>query len=177
MLDFALNNRQAVLVERLHVQLLIELNLSTFLFQFVEFGSVFDQSVYNILQLVISSQMPPRPNLSSTSRALLLVNTIVVLNTSGAKLVQARPDIKRIHIDVSAHRTQQSFFQVFKICGGNNLVLSGIKFEFLEIFSIFQSLHSMVNHFLVDFFLLFLVWEYPWFASHLIHIQDYLLKK
>ena len=120
--------------------------------------------------------MPPRPNLSSTSRALLFVNTIVVLDTSGAKLVQARPDIKRIHIDVSAHRTQQSFFQVFKICGGNNLVLSGIKFEFLEIFSIFQSLHSMVNHFLVDLFLLFLVWEYSWFASHLIHIQDYLLK-
>ena len=78
-----------------------------------------------------------------------------------------------MHVHVCADRAKETFFEALEIFGRDYLVFSRVEFEFLEVFSLLQSLHSVLYDILVDPLLLLLSWEYPWLASHLVDIQDY----
>ena len=113
--------------------------------------------------------MSSRSNLCSARGTLLFIDTIIILNAICAKLMETIFDIKRVFVNLSAHRAEKTLFECFKHRHVNYLVLLGLKFLSL---SLLQSRERIFQFLLLNLLNLGLCREKARFASQLIDIKD-----
>jgi hypothetical protein len=114
----------------------VKFHLSSQLLEMVELISIFDQGVYDILKLVVSTEVTSGSNLCPASGTLFFVDSIVVLDTVGTEFMQALTNIQRVFVDLSTNRAKKAFFQRVKNSHIDSLILRCIKFELFLLISI-----------------------------------------
>lgn len=100
---------------------------------FIELMNINDKTIYDVLQLVVSSEVTTRAYLATASWTFFFVDAVVVFDATSAELVQTVFYVQGVFVDFGADRTQKAFFKGVEDLNVDCLVLLSVKFQFFPV--------------------------------------------